>query len=50
MFHTKFPTSISNNKGIVIVFVSPVGEKIQQNVVLRDVKETRTAIKFFLNL
>ena len=50
MFHTKFPTSLSKNKGMAIVFVSPIGGKIQQNVVLRDVKETRTVIKFFLNL
>ena len=30
--------------------MGPIGGKIQQNVVLRDVKETRTAIKFFSNL
>ena len=46
-FHTKFPTPLPKNKGMAIVFVSPIGGKIQQNVVLRDVKETRTAIKFF---
>ena len=50
MFHTKFPMSLPKNIGMAIVFVSPIGGKIQQNVVLRDVKETRTAIKFFLNL
>ena len=50
MFHYKFPTSVLKNKGMAIVFVSPIGAKIQQNVVLRDVKETRTAIKLFLNL
>ena len=50
MFHNKFPTSVLKNKGMAIVFVSPIGGKIQQNVVLRDVKETRTAIKLFLNL
>ena len=33
-----------------IVFVSPIGGKIPQIVVLRDVKETHAAIKFFLNL
>ena len=50
MFHTKFQMSLSKNKGIAIDFVSPIGGKIQQNVVLRDVKETRIAIKLFLNL
>ena len=50
MFHTKFLMSLSKNKGMAIDFVSPIGGKIQQNVVLRDVKETRTAIKLFLNL
>ena len=50
MFHTKFPMSILQNKGMAIDFVSPIEGKIQQNVVLRDVKETRTAIKLFLNL
>ena len=30
--------------------MSSIRGKIQQNVVLRDVKETRTVIKFFLNL
>ena len=50
MFHTKFPTSLSKNKGMAIVLVSPIGGKIQQNVVLRDVKKTRTAIKPFLSL
>ena len=49
-FHTKFPMSLSKNKGMAIDFVSPIGGKIQQNVVLRDVKETRIAIKLFLNL
>ena len=42
--------SFPNNKGMAIVFVSPTGGKIKQNVVLRDVEETRTAIKLFLNL
>ena len=50
MFHTKFPMSLSKNKGMGIDFVDPIGGKIQQNVVLRDVKETRMAIKLFLNL
>ena len=50
MFHTKFPMSLSKNKGMGIDFVGPIGGKIQQNVVLRDVKETRMAIKLFLNL
>ena len=50
MFHTKFPVSLSKNKGMATGFMSPFGGKIQQNVVLRDVKETRTAIKLFLNL
>ena len=50
MFHTKFPTSLLKNKGMVIVFVSPIGGKIQQNVVLQNLKETRTAIELFLNL
>ena len=45
MFHTKFPMSFSKHKGMAANFVSPIGGKIQQNVVLRDVKETRTAIK-----
>ena len=35
---------------MTIVFVSPIGGKLQQNLVLRDVKEAHTAIKFFLNL
>ena len=30
--------------------MSPIGGKIQQNVVLRDEKETGTAMIFFLNL
>ena len=38
------------NKGTRIVFVSPIGGKIQQNVVLWDVKEIHAAIEFFLNL
>ena len=42
--------SLSKNKEMAIDFVSPIGGKIQQNVVLRDVKETRIAIKLFLNL
>ena len=50
MFHTKFQMSLPKNKGMTIVFVSSIGGKIQQNVVLRDLKETRTAIKLFLNL
>ena len=50
MFHTKFPMSLPKNKGMAIVFVSPIGGKIQQNVFLREVKETRTAIRLFLNL
>ena len=50
MFHTKYPMSLSKNKGMAIDFVSPIGGKLQQNVVLRDVKETRIAIKLFLNL
>ena len=39
MFHTKFPVSLSKNKGMATDFVSPFGGKIQQNVVLRDVKD-----------
>ena len=31
--------SLSKNKGMAIEFVSPIGGKIQQNVVLRDLKE-----------
>ena len=50
MFRTKFLTLLPKNIRIAIFFMSPVGGKIQQNVVLQDVKETRTAIKFFLNL
>ena len=50
MFPTKFPMSLPKNKGMAIVSVSPFGGKIQQNVVLRDLKETRTEIKLFLNL
>ena len=50
MFHTKFPMPLSKNKGMAIYFVSPIGGKIQQNVVLQDVKETRIAIKLFSNL
>ena len=42
--------SLPKNKGMAIVFVSPIGGKILQNVVLRDLKETHTAIKLFLNL
>ena len=42
--------SLPKNKGMAIVFVSPIGGKIQQNVVLPALKETRTAIKLFLNL
>ena len=45
MLHTKFPMSLSKNKGMAIDFVSPIGGKLQQNVVLRDVKETRIAIR-----
>ena len=33
-----------------IVFVIPFGGKIQQNVVLLDMKETPAAIKFLFNL
>ena len=50
MFHNKFPTSLSKNKGMAIDFVSPIEGKIQKNLVLRDVKDTRIAIKLFLNL
>ena len=50
IFQTKFSMPLWKNKGIAIVFVSPIGGKIQQNVVLWDVKETRTALKFILNL
>ena len=50
MFDSKFPTSLQKNKGMAIVFVSPIGGKIQQNVVSQDVKETSTGIKLFLNL
>ena len=50
MYYTKFRTSLPKNKGVAIVFVSPIGGKTQQNVVLRHLKETHTAIKFFLNL
>ena len=50
MFHTKFPMSLPQKKGMTIDFVSPIGGKIQQNVVLRDVKKTRIVIKLFLNL
>ena len=50
MFHTKFQTSVPKNKGMAIVFVSPITGKIQQNVVLRDEKETRTAMIFVLDL
>ena len=50
MFHTKFPMSLLKNKGMAINLASPIGGKIQQNAVLREVKETRTAIKLFLNL
>ena len=42
--------SLLKNKGMAINFASPIGGKIQQNAVLREVKETRTAIKLFLNL
>ena len=35
---------------MVLVFVSPIGGKLQQNVVLQDVKETHTALKLFLSL
>ena len=50
MYYAKFQTSLPKNKGMAKVFVSPIGGKIQQNVVLRHLKETHTAIKFFLNL
>ena len=50
MFHTKFPMSLLKNKRMAINFASPIGGKIQQDAVLREVKETRTAIKLFLNL
>ena len=50
MFHTKFPMSLSKHKGMALDFVSSIGGKIQQNVVLRVVNETRIAIKLFLNL
>ena len=42
--------SVPKNKGMAIVFVSPIIGKIQKNVVLRDEKETRTAMIFFLDL
>ena len=42
--------SLSKIKGMTIDFVRPIGGKIQKNVFLRDVKETRIAIKLFLNL
>ena len=42
--------SLPKNKGMAIVFVSPIGGKIQQNLVLRHAKENHTAIKFLLNL
>ena len=35
---------------MAIDFVSPIGGKIQQNVVLQDVKETPIVIKLFLDL
>ena len=50
IFHIKSPMSLSKNRGMAIYFVSPIGGKIQQNAVLRDVKETRIGIKLFLNL